>query len=92
MSAALVLYLVIGLGGLTYGRCRDGQVHDNILKSFDRDDVLVNIARIAMSVVLCFCFPLILIPCRGSLLRWVRGRPGQGPTTYLPTPPTYLSV
>lgn len=70
MSATLILYLVIGLAGYTYGLCKNGgPIQDNILNTFDPDDLLVNVARIAVSVVLCFCFPLILIPCRESLLR-----------------------
>ena len=42
---------------------------DNLLNAFPPDDPLVNVARAALAVVLCFCFPLLLMPCRDSCIR-----------------------
>jgi hypothetical protein len=79
MGATYVLYALVGLSGWAYAVCRaeeegdgaDTSVPDNILLAFPPDDPLVNVARAALVVVLSFCFPLLLIPCRDSLLRLV---------------------
>jgi len=94
MGSTFILYTFVGLLGWAFAVCRDneggredgveGGVPDNILLAFPPDDPLVNVARAALVVVLCFCFPLLLIPCRDSLVRlvgvvneeWEGGREG----------------
>jgi hypothetical protein len=48
---------------------------DNVLSSFPSDDGLVNVARGALTIVLCFCYPLLLMPCRDSIIRYVHPAP-----------------
>ena len=70
MASTCLLYLFVGISGYLYGACANGgHVAGNILTNFPPNDPLVNVARAALTVVLCFCFPLLLIPCRQSLLR-----------------------
>jgi len=99
MGSTFILYTFVGLLGWAYAVCRDneaseggkegeggeeGEVPDNLLLSFPSNDPLVNVARAALVVVLSFCFPLLLIPCRDALIRlvgvvrveWKGGRAG----------------
>ena len=99
MGSTFILYTFVGLLGWAFAVCRDnepseggkegegggkGGVPDNLLLSFPLDDPLVNVARAALVVVLSFCFPLLLMPCRDALIRlvgvvreeWKGGREG----------------
>lgn len=65
MLMALVLYLVVGIGGYaTYG---DGVASD-ILKAYPEASTLPIIARMAIAFVVTTCYPMQLHPGRGSLL------------------------
>jgi hypothetical protein len=70
MGSSFMLYLFVGVTGCIFGLCRDGSVSDNVLNAFGPDDVLANVARLALTIVLSFCFPLLLIPCRDSCIRY----------------------
>eukprot|EP00929_Paragymnodinium_shiwhaense_P023414 TRINITY_DN14656_c0_g1_i1.p1 TRINITY_DN14656_c0_g1~~TRINITY_DN14656_c0_g1_i1.p1 ORF type:complete len:589 (+),score=101.78 TRINITY_DN14656_c0_g1_i1:111-1877(+) len=64
MAVCTVLYIIAGLCGYVFaGRYTCG----NILLNFGADDLLVNIARVALSCTLVGTFPLFILPCRSNL-------------------------
>jgi hypothetical protein len=67
-------------------------VPDNLLNAFPPDDPLVNVARAALAVVLCFCFPLLLMPCRDSVIRLLDMLSPSSSFLLLPSPSSSSSV
>jgi amino acid permease len=67
---ALCFYLVVGNAGYLYAfDAKPDGVPDNILKAFPADDDLVNAGRLAFLTAIMMSFPLLMLPCRDTLLR-----------------------
>lgn len=69
MGLVCSLYTIIGLAGYFYSTCHGGPDYDNILNSFDPDDGLINLGRAGLIVTVMLSFPLLVVPCRATLLR-----------------------
>ena len=66
---ATVLYGFAGIGGDSYQRCTGGDVTPNVLNMFHADDVVANVGRALLTLVLLFSLPLLCLPCRVMLHR-----------------------
>jgi len=65
-----LFYLFVGMSGSIYGNCTpDGVVKGNVLLSFDKDDVLLVIGRLCLSLTITLAFPVLVVPCRDVTLR-----------------------
>lgn len=65
-----LFYLFVGISGSMYGNCTpDGVVKGNVLLSFDKDDVLLVIGRLCLSLTITLAFPVLVVPCRDVTLR-----------------------
>lgn len=65
-----VFYLFVGISGSMYGNCTpDGIVKGNVLLSFDKDDTLLVIGRLCLSLTITLAFPVLVVPCRDVTLR-----------------------
>lgn len=64
-----VINLIMGIVGSTmFDRPKD-----NILNTFkpEKENVIISIIRIAMSCVVIVSYPIILLPVRASIMRWI---------------------
>ncbi|CAM9210395.1 unnamed protein product [Phaeothamnion confervicola] len=68
MAVVTVFYGVVSVSGYVYGVCT-GHVGDNILNSFPDDDVFVNLGRVGLIMTILVSFPLMVVPCRDTILR-----------------------
>jgi len=66
---ACFLYFVVGIAGFTFCTCVGIETPDNILAAFTLGDGVANAGRIGISLTLLLALPLILSPCRDTLLR-----------------------
>lgn len=73
IGVAALLYLVVGVSGFAFTACRgQATTADNILTEYTNDDVVANVGRAGISCTLLLALPLILSPCRDTLLRLLR--------------------
>ncbi|KNC47299.1 uncharacterized protein AMSG_03733 [Thecamonas trahens ATCC 50062] len=64
VSVCLVFYILFGLVGIySFGVATKGDV----LLNFRSDDVLVNVGRVALFLVLAFSYPLFFLPLRETI-------------------------
>ena len=79
IMTASVIYIAVALAGYYYAydhvcdkdsssSCVDG-VADNILNVFDVRDLLINAGRVGLFGTICLSLPLLVLPCRDTLLR-----------------------
>lgn len=67
---ACIFYVFVGFSGSMYGNCTpDGVVEGNVLLSFDKDDVLLMVGKLCLSLTITAAFPILVVPCRDVLLR-----------------------
>jgi amino acid permease len=76
-------YTFVGTFGMLVGNCpyyvldEDGvgvtpqAVQGNILKNFPDDDNIITIGRLGLSCTITLAFPLLVVPCRDIVLRWL---------------------
>jgi amino acid permease len=75
-SGSFALYVLIGVAGIMYGRCAQREINPNVLMMFDDDDVMANIMRALLSLVLLLSLPLVCLPCRNMLEQLARAHCG----------------
>lgn len=67
---ACIFYVFVGFSGSMYGNCTpDGVVKGNVLLSFEKDDVLLMLGKLCLSLTITAAFPILVVPCRDVLLR-----------------------
>jgi len=79
IACATAMYLIISVSGYLYAfdhKCNEKSpstctdfVPANILNSFDEDDILIDLGRIGILLCLVLSFPLLVLPCRETLIR-----------------------
>lgn len=65
IGSAIVTYEIVGmLGYLTFG----SKVSSNLISDYD-SSIMISIARLTISILVLFSYPLQLYPCRSSLMK-----------------------
>ena len=66
---ACLFYLLVAHSGYMYAYDLDVGVSDNILNNFSNGDILINIGRAGLLMSLLLSIPLLILPCRDSILK-----------------------
>lgn len=70
LTLTSLIYLFVSICGYLFAGCF---TCGNVLLNFPSDDNLINVARVALGMVLMLNFPLICQPCRNALFRLLNG-------------------
>ena len=82
MGFCWLFYTTVALLGYFYAfdpeaeKCDPESCHgvrDVILRNFDNSDIAINIGRVGLSTTLAASYPLLVVPCRNTLLGLMRG-------------------
>jgi len=69
-----VFYIIVGLSGYLYMTC-EGKFEDNVLNAFPDDDAAAAVGRCGLGITVLLSFPLLIVPCRDTLLGMVLAPP-----------------
>jgi len=84
MTLAFILYIIVGLFGFLQFQ---NDTASNILVNYSNTDDLIIVARILLSVAICFAFPLIVWPMRNTLEQlYYFARTGKIPSVFIMVP------
>ncbi|CAE7540140.1 SLC38A10 [Symbiodinium natans] len=70
LTLTSLIYLFVSICGYIFAGC---YTCGNVLLNFPSEDNLINVARVALGMVLMLNFPLICQPCRNALFRLLSG-------------------
>lgn len=64
-TLCIVFYFIMGFSG--YSIFAEKPISDNVLASFPNDDIGILVARVFITLVVLFCYPLMHFACRESI-------------------------